>query len=404
MTAKTYVRHDREVLYDDPEWIPVPMRRQVLARIYEIRGVVNGIPVIEHEMTARNQADALQRLRDRYRRLHDVEFETGEVTPLAFAELRFQYKHDVKRRLVPDGQTHAVCWMAPIDDSDASEPPIDLPDYLRDRWHVCELDYDRHWAKPFAAAARRLAAGKPIEMRELTGSPPRTIAGWPFALVRKVLRQDKGKGFELPGDSLDRAGDSWTSIFPFEFVQELPNLLTRLKALGLVMQDRVTYTVTAKGRRLCALSQSRITRQRALKVIDDLVERIKSINDNPTYCYKIAVAVAFGSSLDAAKDKVGDVDIAHKMAPRVDGQKFEALRAAATARCPESQAQTFLGHLAWPDTEVVRALTQSARGILQVRGIDELAHLFETERKVPTYRVLHGSWTPPMRKRRRANR
>ena len=32
MTAKTYVRYDREVLYDDPEWIPVRMRRQVLAR------------------------------------------------------------------------------------------------------------------------------------------------------------------------------------------------------------------------------------------------------------------------------------------------------------------------------------------------------------------------------------
>jgi hypothetical protein len=98
VTAKTYVRYDREVLYDDPEWIPVPMKRQVLARVYEVRGILNGIAVIEHEMTARNQADALQRLRERYRRLHDVEFETGEVTPLAFAELRFQYRHDAKRR------------------------------------------------------------------------------------------------------------------------------------------------------------------------------------------------------------------------------------------------------------------------------------------------------------------
>ena len=52
MTAKTYVRYGREVLYDDPEWIPVPMKRQVLARIYEIRGILNGIAVIEHEMTA----------------------------------------------------------------------------------------------------------------------------------------------------------------------------------------------------------------------------------------------------------------------------------------------------------------------------------------------------------------
>jgi hypothetical protein len=71
--------------------------------------------------------------------------------------------------------------------------------------------------------------------------------------------------FELPLEPLNRAGVSWTSIFPSEFVQELPNLLTRLRALGLVMQDGITHTATAKGRRLCALSQSRITRQRALK-------------------------------------------------------------------------------------------------------------------------------------------
>lgn len=100
MTAKTYVRYEREVIYDDPEWIPVPMKRQVLARIYEVRGILNGIAVIEHEMTARNQTDALQRLRDRYRRLHGVEFETGAVIPLAFAELRFGYTHDAKRKLV----------------------------------------------------------------------------------------------------------------------------------------------------------------------------------------------------------------------------------------------------------------------------------------------------------------
>jgi hypothetical protein len=119
------------------------------------------------------------------------------------------------------------------------------------------------------------------------------------------------------------------------------------------------------------------------------------------YCYKIAVAVLFGSVLDPAKDKIGDVDIAYEMVRRVNGQEFETLREAAKARCPDSRARTFLGEESWPETEVVRALTGHSRGVLQVRRLDELAHLFEKEQKPPAYRVLHGSWTPPSRKRSR---
>ena len=41
-------------------------------------------------MSTRTAADAVQRLKARYRRVHDVDVQIGAVKPLAFAELVFK--------------------------------------------------------------------------------------------------------------------------------------------------------------------------------------------------------------------------------------------------------------------------------------------------------------------------
>src|SRR5205823_6432744 len=119
---------------------------------------------------------------------------------------------------------------------------------------------------------------------------------------------------------------------PWNFVEELPQLLIRLKALGYLTQMGTTWSLTARGRKVRGQSQGRITRTAALRVVDRLNQRIKDINRNASYCYKIDVAVVFGSVLDPKKERVGDVDVAYRLAPRVvDPKQFEALREAKIA-------------------------------------------------------------------------
>jgi hypothetical protein len=409
MTTQGYVRHHRHVVHDRPEWIQPPsLACKVIARMYEIKCKLNGLSMVEYEMTTRTAADAVQRLKARYRRVHGVDIQTGAVKPLAVAELVFKYRYDPRGLNGPTREASAACWMAPTVSRKQSRASADMSSHQHARLYARELDYDQHWAKPFAAAARRAAAGKPLDARERHGAPPRLFAGWPFVYARNVLRQDKGQGFEIAADFLTdhHAGEggrhAWSSFLPWEVVEELPHMLIRLKALGYLSQAGTTWRLTTNGRKIRGQSQGRITRTAALRVVERLSQRVEEINSNASYCYKIDVAVLFGSVLDPERDRVGDVDLAYRLKPRlVDTKRFDAMREAKIASCPPAQARKWYGDLAWPEDEVIQALTSGSRGVLQIRRLDELEHLFETEPKKPAYRVLHGTWTPPRKGRKK---
>ena len=147
----------------------------------------------DHEMSTRTAADAVQRLKARYRRVHDVDVQIGAVKPLAFAELVFKDPYDPGRPNEPTREASAACWMAPTVSRTHSRTSADMSSHQYAGLNARELDSDQHWAKPFSAVARRAAAGKPLDTRERDGAPPRLFAGWPFVYARKVLRQDKGR-------------------------------------------------------------------------------------------------------------------------------------------------------------------------------------------------------------------
>jgi hypothetical protein len=411
MNTKAYERQYRQVVHDRPEWVrPPSLARRVIARMYEIKCVLNGVSIVEHEMTARSKADAVERLKARYRRAPGVEVQINAVKPLAFAELVFRYQYDPRGHGEPTREASAQCWMAPTSSRKGRGrgPGSGMRSPEFTRLELSELNYGLHWAKPFAAAARRVTAGKSLDPRERPGAPPRLLAGWPFLYVRKVLRQDKGRGFTIASDFLtdDHARDdgrqAWSSFLPWTFVDEVPNLLVRLKALGYLTQAGTTWTLTAKGRKIRSQSQARITRRGALRVVERLSEHIKEINRNESYCYSVDVAVIFGSVLDPKKDRVGDVDLAYQLKPRLaDVKQFEIMREAKIASCPPERSRRWYGDVRWPEGEITQALTLGARGVVQLRRLDELEDLFRKEQRNPAYRVLHGSWTPPQKGRKK---
>lgn len=52
------------------------------------------------------------------------------------------------------------------------------------------------------------------------------------------------------------------------------------------------------------------SRETAKRVLENVVQRIKEVNENKEFIYKITKAVLFGSYINSTKDKVGDLDIA----------------------------------------------------------------------------------------------
>lgn len=73
------------------------------------------------------------------------------------------------------------------------------------------------------------------------------------------------------------------------------------------------------------------SRETAKKVLENVVQRIKEVNANDEFIYKITKAVLFGSYINSNKEKVGDLDIAiyvklkNNLKPEFD-QNFERAR------------------------------------------------------------------------------
>src|SRR5262249_38464400 len=136
---------------------------------------------------------------------------------------------------------------------------------------------------------------------DVSSGVPRVIAGWPFKHVRRALRQDKGDGLTL---------QSVARVFPRDCHVELPDVISRLQTLGYLKEQMPGWwRTTASGARLRRLSEGRFARERALDLVKDLRTRIRKINADSKYVWKIKTAVVFGSVLEN-QQRVGDVDVA----------------------------------------------------------------------------------------------
>ena len=70
------------------------------------------------------------------------------------------------------------------------------------------------------------------------------------------------------------------------------------------------YLITNKGKELCrARCVKRMNRAQADKLFNEILERVKEVNNNPYYLYKVNKVVLFGSYI-TDKEDFGDIDIA----------------------------------------------------------------------------------------------
>jgi hypothetical protein len=328
----------------------------IVIRVYEVRFRLRGLATRQFVLTSGGPEHARQVLQDEYPAEH-IQF--GRASLMAFA-----YR-----------------WRA----SDGHWSELHAHDNVTGG-RVWRGHYE-WWTSRLLDAARRVATGKEVD-------PPgqRRTAGWPFKYVRRILRQDRGDGVTL---------SDIAAAFDQDSLVELPDVVTRLQALGYLNEVRSGWwRITTRGNRLRQDSEGRFSRTKALELIDEVRDRIAVLNDDRQLVYRVATAVVFGSALGTGH-RVGDVDVAIELERRhMSDDAHRRAFDAAVERAPD-YLRTIHQQLSWPEKEVWNAILGTGRGRVSVRGLRELANLFESEKVKPSYCVIHGSWRPPRRPTRR---
>jgi predicted nucleotidyltransferase len=210
------------------------------------------------------------------------------------------------------------------------------------------------------------------------------IAGHPAIEVRHFLRRYRLTDFyiEAAEDALVLSPRTST-IF-----------MNKLKGLGFVDElgrnkwnGRRAFRLTIKGQALANASAARLLhRKTAERLLAQFLERVQRVNSTQEYVYRVEHVVLFGSILSDT-DRLGDVDVAVQLQPKVDNddafQEWSVVRRRA-AEAKGRNFRTVFDWAMWPTEEIFLQLKARSRGLR--------LHDFCEVEKLPNvhYKVLLG--------------
>ena len=161
-------------------------------------------------------------------------------------------------------------------------------------------------------------------------------------------------------------------------------LLDELEKQGLVYRDDQSseerWRITSEGIRLGeASARKKVKRQTADRIYAEFLDRIKSVNDDPYYLYKVTRVVVFGSYMSDAPS-VSDIDIAVEVMQKEKDQATHfqlCLARVSELRASGHTSRSSFDYLYMPYNEVIRRLKSRkatlsiqtyAEAVLQVPG------------------------------------
>lgn len=192
-------------------------------------------------------------------------------------------------------------------------------------------------------------------------NPKTTIVGQPAKLIRDFLRQVKDHSWGAESAS-KRLGVS---------LPKARRVIRDLVSAGYVQQDdglkgAQWFQTTLDGNRLAlasaAHSLKRVTAERKLA---EFMERVKKVNHNSYYLYRVEKVVLFGSMLNR-QDRVGDIDIAIKLRPkRANSEEQMTAERVRIAEAIKSgrRFSNVIDEVFWPQHEVGLYLKSRSRAI-----------------------------------------
>ena len=219
-------------------------------------------------------------------------------------------------------------------------------------------------------------------------NPKETMFGLPVLKVREVLRHAIKE--RLWGDSRKKVIGKVALILkePTVVAQELVRQLLNENYIVWEKEkfpDGIQYELIAseKGRRFgIAKATAPLTRTKANELLQSLIERAKSINENPEFVFFVQRIEVFGSYL-TDKEFLGDLDVGVKLDRRYTGRLFTQhnQQRIEMAKSGGRSFNNSTDQLNWPYLEVILMLKARKRG-LSVHDINEDEVFNVTETKV----------------------
>lgn len=208
------------------------------------------------------------------------------------------------------------------------------------------------------------------------------IAGYPALEVREFLRR-----YRLTDFYIEAAGDALV-LSP----RTAAIFMNKLKGLGFIEEldkwgGHRLFRLTIKGQALANASAARpIHRKTAERLLEQFLERVQRVNSTEEYAYRVEHVVLFGSMLTDT-ERLGDVDVAIQLEPKVSEDSSHERWCTARRRAAEAKGRNFhgvLGWAMWPTQEILLHLKARSRGLS--------LHDFSEVEKMPDvrYRVLLG--------------
>ena len=126
------------------------------------------------------------------------------------------------------------------------------------------------------------------------------------------------------------------------------------------------FRLTIKGQTLANASAGRLLhRKTAERLLAQFLERVQRVNSTQEFVYRVEHVVLFGSILSDI-DRLGDVDVAVQLQPKVDKDDAFQEWSMARRRAAEAKGRSFRGVFdwaIWPTQEIFLQLKARSRGL-----------------------------------------
>ncbi len=178
------------------------------------------------------------------------------------------------------------------------------------------------------------------------------IAGYPALQIRQLMRETVGRSI-TPRYVREVLSCSYSSA---------ARILSRLEEAGFVEPVRGYWEATTKGSALAMATAAPPLRQEtAARLVGDLVQRARLMNDDDSWAYRVRSLVVFGSYARGV-ERPNDVDVGCELCPRWSDEKQRHKE----QESREKRAGCFRNiseWATWPKLEVIRYLRSRARGL-----------------------------------------
>jgi hypothetical protein len=209
-----------------------------------------------------------------------------------------------------------------------------------------------------------------------------SVAGYPAKRLRDFLRRRES------GAIFDEADLAELALKP----QAARDLLKELAVIGLIKErsrhnGHLFFELTCHGQNFANATASKpIHRKTAEHVLAGFMQRVGRVNATPEYLYRVDTAILFGSMLSDV-ERLGDVDIAVNLEPKVSEETAFEEWQMARRRAAQMGGRSFSSYVAWlywPREEVCRQLKARSLSLslYELSNVKNLPNL--------SYRVLLG--------------